>query len=185
MQPLGTKVDDHCVANTSGAEIAECLSDVFGSDGLDGFQFDDEAALNEKVSEVVSKNGTVCIAYLQRLLAFDCNAALSKPVSESILIDFLKMPTAEVGVQFEGGLPNCVAEESDLAFVSRSCWHVVGGIATKGTKVTEGNVCSLDSAPTLRTDVWVVKGENRRDALCIRTVSEDMEIMVCASGYPL
>ena len=51
MQPLGTKVDDHCVANTGGTEIAKRLSDVFGCDGLDGFQFYNEAVLHEEVSE--------------------------------------------------------------------------------------------------------------------------------------
>ena len=96
MQPLGTKVDDHCVANTGGAEIAKCLSDVFGRDGLDGFQFDDEAVLHEEVSEVVSENGAVFIAYLQRFLALDGDAELSEPVGEAVFIDFLKMPTAEV-----------------------------------------------------------------------------------------
>ena len=38
-----------------------------------------------------------------------------------------------------------------------------GGIATEGTKVTKGNVRSLIFAPTIRTGVWVVKGESDID----------------------
>ena len=109
MQPLGTKVDDHCVTNICGAKIAKRLSDVFGRDGLGGFKFNNEAALHEKVSEVVSKNGAVRIAYLQRFLALDGDPELSEPVSEAVFIDFLKMPTVEVCVQFKGSLSNCVA----------------------------------------------------------------------------
>ena len=41
------EVDYHCISLAGGAEVTEGLSDVFGGDGFDGFQFNDEAALYE------------------------------------------------------------------------------------------------------------------------------------------
>ena len=65
--------------------------------------------MHEEVSEVVSKYGAVFVAYLEGLLALDCQTELSEPVSESIFIDFLKMSISEIYMQFECGLPNCIA----------------------------------------------------------------------------
>ena len=65
--------------------------------------------MHEEVSEVVSKYGAVFVAYLEGLLALDCQPELSEPVSESIFIDFLKMSISEIYMQLECGLPNCVA----------------------------------------------------------------------------
>ena len=47
LQPLSTKVDYHRISLASGAEITKRLSDVFGGDSFDSFQFNDEAALYE------------------------------------------------------------------------------------------------------------------------------------------
>ena len=52
MQPLGAKVDYHCIAYTGGAEIIECLGDVFWRDRFGCFQFNNEAVSYEQVSEV-------------------------------------------------------------------------------------------------------------------------------------
>ena len=64
LEPWRAKVDYHCIALASGTEIAERLSDVFRGDSLDSLQFNDETALYEQVSEVVSKDSAIFIAYL-------------------------------------------------------------------------------------------------------------------------
>ena len=64
MEPLGTEVDYHCISLACSAEITKRLGDMLRGDSLDSFQFNDETALYEQISEVVSKDSAIFIAYL-------------------------------------------------------------------------------------------------------------------------
>ena len=105
-------------------------------------------------------------------------------MSKSVLIDFLKMSILEIYMQFEGGLPNCIAQDSDLIFISVLNMHyevlsvfpentshqmnnwVVGVIATEGYKSHMGEslfvlVATYDTGERLSCQgEWPQKAQN-------------------------
>ena len=67
-------------------EVAEGLGDLLGCGGIGGFQFDDEAALDEEVGEAFTKGCAAFVARLERLLRYTSRSkAVCRTVSHRIL----------------------------------------------------------------------------------------------------
>src|SRR5438046_11776 len=78
--------------------------------GLTCFQLDNEGERQEQIRDVLSEHGAVFIIDLERILLLDSKPGLAQPMCQSIFIDLLEVPVAQIAMEGEAGLPDQVAQ---------------------------------------------------------------------------
>ena len=71
---------------------------MFIRDRAGGFQFHDEAILNDQVGEVLTQDGSVLVINGQGVLKFHLKAKFLKAMKQGSLIDLLQMPRTVIVV---------------------------------------------------------------------------------------
>src|SRR5580700_10272082 len=95
-------------------QISEKLSDMFIRQCLARLDHHDQPAINEQISEVVAKNGSIFVAHLQRMLRQNSQAEFTQPIQEALLVNLFQVTAAQKVMKSEPGFPDYIAQGVDV-----------------------------------------------------------------------
>jgi len=87
---------------------------MFIRDSTDGFEFDDQTIFDQQIREVFPKHGTIFVIDFQWMLLFNAKSLFAQSISERILVDFLQVSAAVVGMNGKTRFPNHIAQLIDV-----------------------------------------------------------------------
>ena len=103
-----TEVDEHSVFDARGSKVAKDLGGVLIDERPDGFEFNDELMINDKVGQELTQRAAVLVVNGDGNLLLDREAFFPQAVAQGVFVDFLIMTVTEEGMGFEGRLTNDV-----------------------------------------------------------------------------
>lgn len=131
-----TEVDEQTVSSVGRSHVAEDLRDMFVRQSLAGFDFNDQAILDEAVGLVIAQSSSVFIGHAKGSLLRDSEALFAQPVCKAVFINLLQVTVAQIAVKGESGFADWITQVFDF-LVS---FHVRAKMAKEGTNDTKSFV---------------------------------------------
>jgi hypothetical protein len=102
LKAFGAEVEEEADGEVAGVEVVDANPGVFIGEPACSFQFNNNLAFDDEVSDIVADNNAIVINGNPMLLK-DGEAEFAEFVGEGIFVDFFEEAGAEGGVDLHGG----------------------------------------------------------------------------------
>jgi hypothetical protein len=114
------KVNEKTVLDSTRAEVAKKLRDIFVVERLGGFDFNQQRLGDIKVRPKVAEDGPVFVVHRQRELGFDLEAVFAQPMQQRVLVDFFDVSVPVKAVNRKSRFAHDVTQFEDFLSIHSS-----------------------------------------------------------------